>query len=42
MAGEGAVDFVRLVRLFTSETSSGLQSRQLSMLKRVVRLNSGG
>jgi hypothetical protein len=36
------VDYDRLVRLFTSESSSGLQGRQLSMLRRVARLNSGG
>ena len=36
------VDFDKLVKLFTGEHASGLRTRQLSTLKRLVRLNAAG
>ena len=36
------VDFDKLVKLFTGEHASGLQGRQLSVLKRLIRLSGNG
>jgi hypothetical protein len=41
-AAELAIDFDKVVKLFTGEHSAGLESRKMSVLKRLVRLSSSG